>query len=69
MTDIQNPIVEPLLKAQDVARYLSVSRTEAYRLMKKDIPVIRFGSATVRVRLADLEQFINKNRTEGESCD
>jgi predicted DNA-binding transcriptional regulator AlpA len=64
---ISNPMLsqsrnfEPLLKAPDVARYLSVSRTEAYRLMRSEIPTIRFGSSTVRVRLSDLELFIEKS--------
>jgi len=54
--------IEPLLKAADVARYLNVSRTEAYRLMGSEIPVIRFGTSIVRIRLADLELFIEKSR-------
>jgi hypothetical protein len=55
----------PLLKACDVAKYLNVSRTEAYRLMGKDLPVVRFGTAIVRVRLCDLEEFIQKRLSNG----
>ena len=58
--------ISPLLKAADVARYLSVSRTEAYRLMKSEIPVIRFGASTVRVQLSDLERFIENSRCQNE---
>lgn len=53
-----SPGIEKLLKAEDVAKVLNVSRTQAYRLMRESLPVVRFGGATVRVRLADLEAFI-----------
>jgi excisionase family DNA binding protein len=61
MNETQKLTIEPLLKAADVARYLNVSRTQAYRLMQEDIPVVRFGISTVRVRLSDLENFIEAN--------
>jgi predicted DNA-binding transcriptional regulator AlpA len=50
-----------LLKANDVARILGVSRTQAYRLMLTELPSVRFGGATVRVRPVDLEAYINKH--------
>jgi predicted DNA-binding transcriptional regulator AlpA len=58
----QARIIEPLLKAPDVAKLLNVSRTEAYRLMRSQIPTVRFGATTVRVRMVDLEDFINSHR-------
>lgn len=58
MIENQPRLIEPLLKAADVARTLNVSRTEAYRLMKSDIPSVRFGGSTIRVRSCDLEQYI-----------
>lgn len=50
--------IEPLLKAEEVARMLSVSKTQAYRLMLSELPAVRFGGNTVRVRLSDLEAYI-----------
>ena len=61
-----SPGIEKLLKADDVARVLNVSRTQAYRLMRGELPVVRFGGATVRVRLADLERFISEHIEGGE---
>jgi hypothetical protein len=60
--NIKQDHFEPLLKAADVAMYLNCSRTEAYRLMRDSIPVIRFGKGTVRVKLHDLQEFIDGKR-------
>lgn len=59
--------IEPLLKAADVARVLQVSKTEAYRLMHSEIPTVRFGKQTVRVRLSDLQRFIEASIQGGEA--
>lgn len=64
MTD--NPTIEKLLKPAQVAEILGISRTAAYRLMGHELPAVRFG-ATVRVRAADLEKFIQENLTGGEN--
>ncbi len=58
MANFQNQPVERLLKAEDVAQRLNISRTAAYRLMRGELPAVKFGGATVRVRLSDLESFI-----------
>lgn len=50
--------IEPLLRADEVARLLNVSKTQAYRLMLSELPAVRFGGNTVRVRLSDLENYI-----------
>jgi excisionase family DNA binding protein len=48
-----------LLKAHEVASILQVSRTQAYKLMASgDLPSVRFGGQTVRVKQGDLDQFI-----------
>ena len=53
-----------LLKAEDVASILNISLGFAYQLMKRgDLPTIRLGRA-VRVRPADLEQYINTIQTD-----
>ncbi|RJO64974.1 MAG: DNA-binding protein [Candidatus Omnitrophota bacterium] len=54
--------IERLLKPADVAAILGVSRTQAYRLMGRELPAVRFGN-TVRVRRADLEKFIESHTT------
>ncbi len=54
-----------LLKSDEVAEKLCVSRSFAYQLMKRgDINTVRIGK-TVRVRPEDLEEYIN-NRTSGK---
>jgi excisionase family DNA binding protein len=59
----QQADVEPLLKAADVARRLSISRTAAYRLLQSgELSSVRFGG-TVRIRPAALEKFISERET------
>jgi excisionase family DNA binding protein len=49
-----------LLKAHEVAQILQVSRTQAYKLMAiGDLPCVRFGGQTVRVKQGDLDRFIS----------
>ena len=51
-----------LLKGNDVARLLNISRAFAYQLMRQgEIPTIRIGNA-VRVRKEDLLAYIDQNR-------
>jgi excisionase family DNA binding protein len=50
-----------LLKSDEVAETLQISRSMAYALMQRgEIPVVRIGTA-VRVRPEDLEQYIHDN--------
>ena len=56
---------EKLLKAEDVAQLLNVSRTQAYRLMRNQITVVRFGTGTVRVRLSDLQEYVSSHISGG----
>jgi putative molybdopterin biosynthesis protein len=50
-----------LLKSDEVAEILHVSRSMAYLLMKRgDIPTVRIGTS-VRVRPEDLDQYIKNN--------
>jgi excisionase family DNA binding protein len=59
----QNVITEIcLLKGNDVARLLNISRAFAYQLMRQgEIPTIKIGNA-VRVRKEDLLAYIDQNR-------
>lgn len=56
--------VEVLLRAGDIARRLSISRSSAYRLMRESLPAIRFGPGILRVREDDLEQLIINSRDD-----
>jgi excisionase family DNA binding protein len=54
--------VNKLLKVNDVASKLNISRAFAYRLLEtRQIPSVRIGTA-VRVRIQDLEAYIEANR-------
>jgi excisionase family DNA binding protein len=51
-----------LLRASEVAKYLDISKPEAYKLIRtKEFPVIRIGRL-VRVRFSDLENYIDTIR-------
>ena len=57
---------QPLLKSDEVAKTLHVSRSFAYLLMKRgDLPIVRVGNA-VRVRPEDLERYINNIAMQGD---
>jgi len=67
MTQQPTPATEAtrLLKAAEVARKLSISKSMAYKMMQNgEIPTVRFMTL-VRVRECDLENFILQNRTNG----
>jgi excisionase family DNA binding protein len=64
MTNTQLVKDEELLKADDVARLLNISKPMAYRLMQRgDIAVIRINTA-VRVKPSDLQAYIDRSRSE-----
>jgi excisionase family DNA binding protein len=49
-----------LLKSEEVAEILQVSRAHAYMLMRRgEIPTVRIGKV-VRVRREDLERYIHE---------
>lgn len=67
-TEPARVVPEKLLKAEDIAELLSISRTAAYRLLRDGaLPSVRFGGGTVRVRPADLAAFIQAHLGGGES--
>ena len=56
-----------LLKGAEVAKILQVSKAHAYVLMKRgEIPTIRIGKI-VRVKLEDLERYINEKAVQNEN--
>jgi len=56
-----------LLKSEEVARILQVSRSFAYQLMQRgEIPSVRIGN-TVRVRPGDLQRYIDQKAMMGTS--
>lgn len=60
--------MEPrLLKGQEVAEILQVSKAYAYVLMNRgEIPLVRIGKI-VRVRLEDLERYIKEKTAQNET--
>ena len=55
-----------LLKSDEVAEMLQISRSMAYALMKRgDIPTVRIGTS-VRVRPEDLEKYIQNNLAQND---
>jgi putative molybdopterin biosynthesis protein len=55
------PNINRLLKPEEVAEILNISRSFAYLLMQSgQIPTVRLGKAR-RVRLEDLNNYIEKN--------
>ncbi len=59
-------MVLSLLKPQAVADALGISRRQAYQLMQQgDIPTVRIGRRSVRVRPQDLELYIQSNLSAG----
>jgi len=59
-------MVTRLLKGNQVAELLNVSRSQAYRMMRKgEIPTIRFGKS-IRVNPEDLETFLEQCRTDSK---
>ena len=54
-------MVEKLLKANEVAQALGISKSFAYQLIRQgEIPSLRMGKA-VRIRPSDLEAYVAKN--------
>lgn len=65
VVNTQQQVKEPnrLLKADEAAKILRLSKSGVYRLMQTgEIPVIRIHTA-VRIREVDLEEFIKGQRT------
>lgn len=63
----QSPnLPDQLLKAGDVAQVLNISRASAYRLMINELPSIRIGAGTVRVKPADLAAYIERKTIQHE---
>ena len=57
-TQLPASIQKRLLKAEEVAKYLRLSKSGAYHLMRTGvIPVVRIGKA-VRVREEDIDSFV-----------
>jgi hypothetical protein len=58
------PLDDPsrLLKPGEVALILRVSRTRIYRLLRTELPAIRFGGSTVRALSGDPWMCINDHK-------
>lgn len=59
-------MITKLLRGNDIAIVLNISRSQAFSLMRNgELPTVRFGRL-VRVRPEDLETFIAKNLTKND---
>ena len=64
--DVSRPRIEEygkqeLLKAADAANILNIGKSKMYQMMQRgEIPTVRLGRS-VRVRVVDLEEFIDGN--------
>jgi putative molybdopterin biosynthesis protein len=48
-----------LLTVEEAAEWLSISKPTIWRIIRRgEIPVVRIGQRTIRLRLEDLEKFI-----------
>jgi excisionase family DNA binding protein len=57
---VESSVYPALLKPQDIAQRLNISRAMAYKLLNTgELPTVRIGRI-VRVREADLEAYIQK---------
>lgn len=55
-----------LLKSEEVADILQISRSMAYTIMKRgDLPTVRIGTS-VRVRPEDLNKYIQDNVSQND---
>ena len=62
---IGSPPQKPLLRAEEVAAILNISRASAYELLRLgQIPSVRFRRSC-RVRSEDLEEFIEQHTDRG----
>ena len=63
--DINSYVNISLLRPEDVAATLNISKSLVYKLLQQgQIPAVRFNK-TVRVRQVDLDNYINKCLTGG----
>jgi excisionase family DNA binding protein len=66
MDDPLSSKVDPLLTGEEVAGRLCISRSLAYQLMRQGaIPTVQIGQRLVRVRLRDLERYIEDHTRGG----
>ena len=62
-----HPNLERLLRIDEVAEILQVSKTAAYRLVQVgELPAVHIAGKIVRVRLEDLEKYIQEHLGEGQ---
>lgn len=60
--------MSPLLEAKDVARLLKMSPRTVWDLTKRgELPAIRLGKRMVRYLLADVRDWIERQRSKRES--
>ena len=52
----------PLLTVEEAADWLAISKPTLWRIIRRrEIPVVRIGQRAVRIRFADLEEYVDRN--------
>lgn len=53
---------EELLTAEEAADWLTISKATIWRMVRRgEIPVVRISGRTIRIKLTDLESYIDRN--------
>ena len=61
----ENNAIQKLLRAEEVAKILNISRSFAYKLMStKKLSTVQIGRS-IRVRISDLNIFVENNVNKG----
>ena len=61
----ENTAIQKLLRAEEVAKILNISRSFAYKLMStKKLSTVQIGRS-IRVRISDLKIFVENNVNKG----
>ena len=63
MKDIEkNMKKDELLSVEEAADWLAISKPTLWRMIRRgEIPVVKIAQRTIRIKLTDLENYIEKN--------
>jgi len=55
---------DQLLTVDEAAEWLTVSKPTLWRMIRRgEIPVVKIAQRTIRIKLSDIEAYIDKNYT------
>ena len=56
---------DELLTVEEAAEWLAISKPTLRRILRRgEIPVVRLAKRIVRIRLSDIEEYIERNRSK-----